>query len=84
MKKTLYILFFCFLTTNIFAQNGTMPLSGKRILITAPDIYASRLAASLSKYGAGVVSMPSIETVVYDSLPEINLLLEKEIGRGHV
>jgi uroporphyrinogen-III synthase len=43
-------------------------LKDKRIVITAPEIYAKRLQKALEKYDAEVVAMPAIETIVYDSL----------------
>ncbi|MFO7940353.1 MAG: uroporphyrinogen-III synthase [Bacteroidales bacterium] len=49
-----------------------LPLQDKRIVITAPKIYAKRLRASLEKYGATVTAMPTIETLVYDSLVDMS------------
>jgi|GEM_PF-6726212 hypothetical protein len=43
-------------------------LEDKRVVVTAPEIYATRLQAALEKYDAEVVLMPAIETIVYDSL----------------
>ncbi len=49
-------------------------LKGKKIVITAPEIYALRLQKALEKYGAQITLMPTIETIVYDSLPQLSQL----------
>lgn len=42
------------------ADEGLMPLLGKRIMITAPRQYASKLASCLITAGARPVCLPSI------------------------
>jgi len=62
----------------IFSCSGLQQnqiLQGRKIVVTAPAVYASRLQKALEKYGASVILMPMIETLVYDSLSGFSQLL---------
>ncbi len=57
--------------------DNLLPLWGKRILITAPRIYASRLSDSLLKQGALPIFMPTIETCFLNNYTELDAALQQ-------
>jgi uroporphyrinogen-III synthase len=54
-----------------------LPLYGKRILITAPRNYASRLSNALIQEGALPILMPTIETCQLDDFTRLDTQLQK-------
>ena len=64
-------------------QKKDKELKGKKIVITAPKIYASRLKKSLEKKGASVIELNSIETIVYQSLKGLKQYKAKELSKKY-
>jgi uroporphyrinogen-III synthase len=54
-----------------------LPLHGKRILITAPRNYATRLSEALIRQGALPILMPTIETCQLDEFTQLDSVLQK-------
>lgn len=81
MKLIIYLL----LGLSSIIYNGKEPnkkdnvLKGKKIVITAPKIYASRLKTTLEKHGAEVIELNSIETIVYKTLKELRQYQDKPL-----
>ena len=72
MTKPLIWLFI--LLSTIACKNRNATLKNQQIVISAPSIYASRLKGALEKYEAKVILMPAIETIIYDSIPQLKAL----------
>lgn len=58
----------------IACKNNKATLKDRQIVISAPNIYASRLKTALEKFDAKVILMPAIETIIYDSIPQLQTL----------
>lgn len=68
MARLLFLFLFFLMLFVAGCRQNSHSLEDKRIVVTAPEIYATRLQAALESYDAEVVLMPAIETIVYDSL----------------
>ena len=61
---------------NSLLATAKLPLYGKRILITAPRNYASRLATEIINYGGLPIIMPTIETCYLSSYEKLDNCLQ--------
>jgi uroporphyrinogen-III synthase len=62
---------------NFLEPSDRLPLSKKRIVVTAPRNYAARLATAIIQQGGLPVIMPTIETCVLENFIELDAALDK-------
>ena len=65
------------LEMNLLTPYTKLPLHGKRIVITAPRNYATRLSAQLVNKGGLPVLMPTIETCLLEDCAELDSALKR-------
>lgn len=61
--------------SNLLTPSTELPLYGKRILVTAPRNYASRLSEQIIKQGGLPLLMPTIETCLLSNYTELDYVL---------
>ena len=61
----------------LLSPSHQLPLFGKRILITAPIIYAARLSQAIIQYGGLPILMPTIETSWLSDYSELDNALQQ-------
>lgn len=62
--------------SNLLSSSSNLPLYGKRILVTAPRNYASRLSEQIIKKGGLPILMPTIETCFLSNYIELDTALK--------
>lgn len=62
---------------SLLAPSTKLPLYGKRIVVTAPRNYASRLAEQIVKLGGLPLMMPTIETCLLDDYTQLDNVLKR-------
>lgn len=65
------------LETNVLSLSSKLPLYGKRILVTAPRNYASRLSEKIIQKGGLPILLPAIETCYLANYTELDTALSK-------
>lgn len=63
--------------TNQLTPSAKLPLYGKRILVTAPRNYASRLSEQIINKGGLPLLMPTIETCLLENYSELDTALRR-------
>lgn len=61
----------------LLAPSTKLPLYGKRIIVTAPINYASRLSEQIVKLGGLPLMMPTIETCLLDDCNQLDNVLKR-------
>lgn len=61
--------------SQLLTASGQLPLAGKRILVTAPRNYASRLSAEIICQGGLPIFMPTIETCYLSDYSQLDAIL---------
>ncbi|WP_424096703.1 uroporphyrinogen-III synthase [Moorena producens] len=59
------------------SPSNQLPLYGKRIIVTAPRIYGSRLSQQIINQGGLPIVMPTIETCLLGNSPELDAALRQ-------
>ncbi len=63
--------------TNLLIPYSKLPIYGKRIIVTAPRNYASRLAEQIIYKGGLPILMPTIETCLLESYTNLDNILKE-------